>query len=164
MIEFMPNREIWTVLGLQWPRRLWADGIWWGLLAAGLLLAVLLFPLSGLDPVLSLPVGTAQWGAALLWQPLLEELLFRGLLQGLLLEQAGGHKTLAGITRANWIATLAFAAMHFLYHPPLWALAVVPPSLVFGWLRERHRSVWPAALAHCSYNAGFFAGALLALR
>lgn len=107
------------------------------------------------------PVGLAAWLAFVLWQPLLEELVFRGILQGQLLRVLGGRR-LAGITAANWLTTALFAAMHLFAQPPLWAIAVAVPSLVYGHLRERFDSVWPAVAMHATYNAGFAIAALVA--
>jgi len=104
------------------------------------------------------PRSLAAWmGFVLLW-PLIEELLFRGLLQGQLLRlsQHGGQPRRIGpVTWANALTTLAFVALHLSAQPLAWALAVALPSLVFGHLRERFASVWPAVGLHMVYNAGF---------
>jgi hypothetical protein len=100
----------------------------------------------------------AGWLAFVLLWPLIEELLFRGLLQGqvLRLSQHGGQPRRIGpITWANATSTLAFVALHLSAQPLVWALAVALPSLVFGHLRERFASVWPAVGLHMVYNAGF---------
>jgi membrane protease YdiL (CAAX protease family) len=47
-------------------------------------------------------------------------------------------------------------AAHALTHPPEWAAAMLFPSLVFGYFRDRYRSVVPAAALHVFYNAGWF--------
>jgi membrane protease YdiL (CAAX protease family) len=46
--------------------------------------------------------------------------------------------------------------MHFINHPPFWALAVFFPSLVFGYFRDRCDSVVPAITLHILYNFGYF--------
>ncbi|MGE3540131.1 MAG: JDVT-CTERM system glutamic-type intramembrane protease [Candidatus Tectimicrobiota bacterium] len=91
------------------------------------------------------------------WQPCCEELLFRGYLQGLLRRQSWGRLCRAGVTRANVLVSLLFALGHAWAHPPLWAVAVFFPSLVFGSLRDRYESVYPAVALHILYNAGYFA-------
>ncbi len=109
----------------------------------------------------------AGWGALLsftLLMPLLEELVFRGLLQGQLLRATAlnGQPRRAGpVTWANGLCTLAFVALHLTTQPLFWALAIAVPSLVFGHLRERFDSVWPAVGMHALYNAGFALTALL---
>ncbi len=88
--------------------------------------------------------------------PLLEELAFRGFLQSWLLERpAFARHLVPGITHANLLTSLLFAAAHLFNQPPLWALSVFMPSLVFGFFRDRYNLVWPSVLLHCWYNAGF---------
>ncbi len=88
--------------------------------------------------------------------PLLEELVFRGALQGWLGGFAAGRRSIAGVSGANLLTSLLFAAAHLLYHPPFWAAAVLAPSLVFGWFRDRYQSVVPGILLHILYNSGYF--------
>jgi len=110
-------------------------------------------------------VGTARMAGAwpllagIALYPVLEELCFRGLLQGWLLQRLGGA-THAGISAANLITSLAFAAAHLHAQPPAWALATLLPSLVFGWVRERYGRVLPAIALHVYYNAGLMLCAL----
>ena len=108
----------------------------------------------GVAGALYLPIGTTAWLVFVLGRPLVEEVAFRGLLQGRLLRRLAARR-LAGITWANWLTTAAFAGLHALAQPPAWALAVVLPSLALGHLRERFGSVWPAVIVHIVYNGGF---------
>jgi len=104
------------------------------------------------------PVGVWAWASFLLLQPVLEELVFRGILQGQALRLStrnGQPRRLGPVTLANVLVTVAFVALHLRAQPLAWALAVAGPSLVFGHLRERFGSVWPAILVHIIYNAGF---------
>jgi len=145
--------------------------------------ALALRPCPGLgrDPhfLLALAAGVAFWavlavaggrgmpdpGGLLSWPylylavaaPVLEELAFRGALQGWLLESGFGARRSFGLTHANLAVSAAFTAIHFAYHPPLWAGAVLFPSLVFGHLRDRTGSVLPAICVHIFYNLGYFA-------
>lgn len=98
------------------------------------------------------PVILFKW---LLWAPVLEELLFRGVVQGQLQRYFHSGATVLGLSRANWISSLLFTGMHFLHHPPLWAAGVLLPSLVFGFFRDRHNSVVPSIVLHGIYNAQF---------
>lgn len=91
---------------------------------------------------------------ALAW-PLLEEWLFRGALQPALARTARGARSAWHISTANVVASLAFAAAHLVSHSPEWAAATFAPSLVFGYFRERHRSVTPSAVLHVFYNCGW---------
>jgi membrane protease YdiL (CAAX protease family) len=88
--------------------------------------------------------------------PILEELAFRGFLQSWLYEHPRFRKHLvSGISIANLLTSVSFAAAHLLSQPPLWAAAIFFPSLVFGYFRDRFDLVWPSILLHCWYNAGF---------
>ena len=100
--------------------------------------------------------GLAALASLILLQPVLEELLFRGLLQGRLRASAWGRRQFGGFTLANMIVTLLFTALHFINHPPLWAAGVLLPSLLYGYFRDRHDNVAPAIALHVFYNAGYF--------
>ena len=74
--------------------------------------------------------------------PLVEELVFRGLLYGWLAGRWGGGIAFIG-------SSLAFAAAHVeLAH----VILVLPLGLVFGWLRWRSGSLWPSLVAHMANN------------
>jgi membrane protease YdiL (CAAX protease family) len=100
--------------------------------------------------------GLAALASLILLQPVLEELLFRGLLQGWLRMRAWGRRQFGGFTLANGVVALLFTALHFISHPPLWAASVLLPSLLYGYFRDRHDSVLPAIALHVFYNAGYF--------
>jgi uncharacterized protein len=126
-------------------------------LLAGCLFWLALFWLAQAGMVKLGPVrGLAALASLILVQPLVEELLFRGLLQGWLVEQSWGRRQLGGFTLANLSVSLLFTALHFIHHPPLWAAGVLLPSLLFGYFRDRHDSVYPAIALHVFYNAGYF--------
>jgi membrane protease YdiL (CAAX protease family) len=138
-------------------------------LALALLLAVPVWTALGLlvGPLMYVPSGWTAWMSFVLAYPVVEELLFRGLLQGeaLRLTTRNGRALRVGpVTWANVLVTAAFVALHSWAQPLAWALAVAVPSLVFGHLRERFASVWPAVLVHAVYNAGFGITAWLANR
>jgi hypothetical protein len=74
--------------------------------------------------------------------PLVEELVFRGLLYGWL---AGRWGTLIG-----WlVSSLAFAAAHIEWKH---IILVLPLGLWFGWLRRRTGSLWPSLVSHIVNN------------
>ncbi|MBI5673083.1 MAG: JDVT-CTERM system CAAX-type protease [Nitrospirae bacterium] len=99
------------------------------------------------------------WSAAFLsvalWQPLFEELLFRGVIQGQLLQTAWGRKTWIGLSMSNLVVSLLFMSAHLAGHSLSWALLVFIPSLCFGFVRDRFGSVYPAIVLHAFYNAGY---------
>ena len=88
--------------------------------------------------------------------PVLEEIIFRGGLQGWLLRYGNLTATWSGITAANAITSLVFSAFHLLSHTPGWAIAVFIPSLIFGYFLDRHRTLAPPIVLHVFYNAGYF--------
>lgn len=129
-------------------------------LALAVLLALPVWVALGVlvGPGMYLPAGLLAWASFVLIQPLLEELVFRGVLQGLALRLTSHNGQLprvGPVTLANGLVTVAFVALHLQAQPLAWALAVAVPSLVLGHLRERLASVWPAVLVHGIYNAGF---------
>lgn len=130
---------------------------WLAMLLGPVVSALLYLILQGVPANIDIPVS--QW-ELLLWlvllYPLLEEIVFRGLLQTRLLETAWGKKELASITLANVVTSLLFGTVHFINHPPHWALMVFVPSLVFGWFRDRHHTILPAVILHCWYNLSYF--------
>lgn len=146
--------------GLNWPQpslRAWRPDAH---LALALLAAVpvWLALAQWAGPQMRVPLGLWAWASLVAVQPLLEELVFRGVLQGqalALLSKAGQPRRLGPVTQANALVTVAFVLLHLRAQPLAWALAVAGPSLVLGHLRERFASVWPAVLVHAVYNAGF---------
>ena len=98
----------------------------------------------------------------MLLYPVLEEIIFRGALQGWLLERPTLSKGRLQypfnrwISIPNLIASLVFTAFHFTNQPPLWAAMVFVPSLVFGWSREHSGGLLVPILLHIWYNAGFY--------
>lgn len=153
--------------GLAWPRH---HGLGWppdSHLALSLLAAVPVWLALALlaGDLMRKPTGWWAWASLALVQPLLEELLFRGVLYGQVLRMSAVQarpRRLGPITLANALVTLAFVLLHLQAQPWAWALAVAAPSLVLGHLRERCGSVWPAVLVHAVYNAGFGVTAWLA--
>lgn len=136
-----PSRPHWLLdahvlvaLAVAWP-------VWLGLGA-------------GLGERLWLPASAMAWLSLVLWQPVMEEIAFRGLLQGRL-QQTWPARRLGPVSLANGVTTLVFAASHLMHQSPAWALMVIPPSLVMGHLRERFGSAWPAIALHVYYNLGF---------
>ena len=93
---------------------------------------------------------------AVLWQPTVEELLFRGCLQGWLFAHEWGKHSFVGISIANLLTSVVFSGAHIATHSLPWALSTLFPSLLFGVLRDRSGSVFPPLAMHIFYNAGYF--------
>ena len=137
-------------------RRDWIDPVNLVLVAGGGLAALGLgwsrdvtLPLQDLAPML---VGSA------LVQPALEELFFRGFLQGRLLSLCPLRRRVAGISPANAVTTLAFGGLHLLHTPLEHALLVMMPSLAYGYLRERFGGVALPLIQHAAHNGLLFIG------
>lgn len=97
----------------------------------------------------------------IIWQPLVEEVLFRGILQGQFAKREWGKRSWLGISGANVAASVLFAAIHLINSSPLFAITVIAPSLVFGYFRDYCNSVYPSIAIHVTYNAMVFVGLVL---
>jgi membrane protease YdiL (CAAX protease family) len=146
-----------AAFGLWW-RWLWASRL--GRLAVLGALPVCLLLASLPHVRLWVPGSVAAWLTLLLWQPLLEELAFRGGLQGALLA-LGARRQWCGLSVANVLTSVAFVLAHLWRQPGIWALAVLLPSLMLGALRERLGSVWPVVAVHIYYNGLYVLAASL---
>ena len=133
----------------------WRNPLFYAALMAGLLFWLALY-------LLQQPVIQWDWPLLQPWQflvpvvfyPLVEEMVFRGLLQELVHDYIS-HHSLGLISVANLVTSVAFTAMHFIYHAPLWAALVFFPSLVFGFFKDRTGRLTAPILLHIFYNAGF---------
>jgi membrane protease YdiL (CAAX protease family) len=101
------------------------------------------------------PLADLAWLAAL---ALLEEYVFRAGLQEWLLRRPGLARRWMGASRANFLASTAFAAAHLWAHSAVQAAATWPVSLLLGGAYEAggRRLVWPAAL-HLWFNLSLYA-------
>lgn len=97
---------------------------------------------------------------ALLLAPVIEELIFRGGLQGLLDRTRFGGTSRGGVSVGNVLTSVAFSAAHFAVMAPALAVGVFLPSLVFGRLKQLYPSLLPAMLVHAWYNACYLAAGL----
>ena len=90
--------------------------------------------------------------------PVMEEVVFRGLIQDAAHKQVEKRKKrLPGpISLANLVTSILFVALHFIYHPPLAAASVIIPSLIFGYFKDRHHQLTSPIILHIFYNAGYF--------
>ena len=106
-------------------------------------------------PVFSSPL-TLNWTllvSVLIWQPFIEELLFRGVIQGQVSKYKWGQAKILHITSANIITSFLFVAIHLFNSPLLWSLAIFIPSLLYGYFKDMFNSVYPAIVLHGVYNA-----------
>lgn len=79
-----------------------------------------------------------------------EEIFYRGWMQSVLARRWPARLRLFGADfgLAVWLTSLLFAIGHLASIPAPFRLAVFFPSLLFGWLRNRFDSLWPAILTH----------------
>lgn len=121
------------------------------------LLALPVWLLIYFTPILSWTGNSFTWFqvvALVLLFPVLEELVFRGLIQGSLLRVPLLAKRPLLFSNANAITSLLFAALHLIHQPIAMAALIFIPSLVFGELRDRFGSTRPSIVMHVFYNLG----------
>ena len=131
----------------------WQDRQWLIALCAGLLISAC----AGFFLRASI-ISPASWLAffllALIY-PLLEEVVFRGQIQPIILRHWPIKFRL--ISAANLITSALFVLLHITSRGlSLLTLAVFFPSLVFGYFRERHGHIRSAVVLHVGFNLVFF--------
>ncbi len=87
--------------------------------------------------------------------PIIEEIVFRGFLQ----QQLGKYladRSVGILSYANILTSIIFSALHFINHPPVWAVLVLIPSLIFGYFKDQYKSLAAPIIMHVFYNAGYF--------
>jgi membrane protease YdiL (CAAX protease family) len=82
----------------------------------------------------------------------LEEVIFRGGIQGWLLQKAYFKSSISGFSRANWATSSLFAFAHVILHPAWLVPGYFAVSLVLGYFRERYRGILVPVLLHAYYN------------
>jgi len=91
--------------------------------------------------------------------PILEEIIFRGALQGWLRDKTWGILTFYQLSYANICTSFIFSLAHLYNHEPLWAAAVFFPSLLFGYFRDRYNQhvcfLFIPIVLHSYYNMGW---------
>jgi membrane protease YdiL (CAAX protease family) len=135
--------------------RCWKDRTFYVALALGPLvwLSIALHPSMRISWAESVAYTTLLMVIVVL--PVVEEIVFRGLMQDSLLKVSVFRAGKWGISNANVATSIVFAAFHLVHQPPLWAAAVFFPSLVFGWAKQRYESLSAPIVLHSFYNAGF---------
>ncbi len=86
--------------------------------------------------------------------PILEEIVFRGALQGWLRRKSWGLRHRSGVTIANILTSIVFAAFHLMRRPNIWSAGVILPGLVFGFFRDRYGNLYAPMALHIFYNSG----------
>lgn len=151
---------------LAWPRaKDWLAGVAGGLVGrvpATLVLVLIVLAGNGFGasngaaPQIDgmTPEGTAGWVVAamlgIVGAPIVEELLFRGLIQGAFTRRVGP-------VAAIFVTALIFSAAHITNEGFFAPIVLFPPALVLGYLRYRSGSLAPGMVAHATFNALGFA-------
>ena len=147
--------------GLAWPR--WRDvppGVAAGVIARTPATVILILVLlvehgtlssnSGRQITGITPEGTAGWVVyALLLvvgAPVIEELFFRGLIQGAFTRRVGP-------VPAIFVTAVIFSFAHVLNEGVLAPLILFPAAIVLGYLRHRYGRLSPGMIAHSTFNA-----------
>mgnify|MGYP001813455553 CR=1 FL=1 len=93
------------------------------------------------------------WGV--IFAPLLEEILFRGLIQEFVRDYFS-DKRFGLLTVANLVTSVLFVIAHIMFKGfVIWNLLVFFPSLVFGFFKDRTGRLTASVMLHAYYNLGF---------
>ena len=101
-------------------------------------------------------IGTLNIVAFFTLIPVAEEMLFRGWLQGWLLQKRSFTQRSLKVSRANMCTSLLFAMAHLWQHTFILLPGYFIVSLVLGHFRERYRGIMVPILLHGYYNLGLF--------
>ncbi len=86
--------------------------------------------------------------------PIIEEWLFRGIIQKKLMEVY--NKKLLGIHISNILTSFLFSVMHLINSSLVHAILVFVPSLVFGHIYAKCGKIYPNVFLHSFYNLNVF--------
>lgn len=143
-------------LKLCWPLKLYASKAFLLCAAAAPLVWAIMAWVVPVRSMTLVQIWSLSFASVVMWYPLWEELLFRGLLQGELIERGWIRPWICGLSGANILVSLLFTVFHLWSHNLVWAILVFFPSLVFGYLRDRFDSTVPSIVMHMWYNGGYF--------
>ncbi len=154
----LPSRlaSVLALIGLQLNRPFHRDSAFLLLLALGPMVWLSLIGLFAFQPLPRHAIWSTAFLSVALWQPVFEELLFRGIVQGYLLQSMARQKTWLGLSIPNLLTSVLFSLAHLASHSISWSLLVFVPSLCFGFVRDRFESVYPSIALHVFYNTGYF--------
>ena len=150
------SAQVMASLGLQYNRPFHRDSAFLLLLALGPMAWLSIIWFFPFQPLSRHVIWSPAFFSIALWQPVFEELLFRGIVQGHLLQSMARQKTWFGLSTSNLLTSFLFSLAHLAGHSISWSLLVFVPSLCFGFVRDRFGSVYPSIALHAFYNTGYF--------
>ncbi len=150
------SAQVMAVLSLQYHSPFHRDSVFLWLFALGPITWLAMIWFLAFQPLPWHAIWSAAFLSVALWQPLFEELLFRGIIQGQLLQTMWGRKKWIGLSMSNLVGSLLFVSAHLASHSISWSLLVFAPSLCFGFARDRFGSLYPSIALHTFYNTGYF--------
>jgi membrane protease YdiL (CAAX protease family) len=136
--------------------QLWRDRIFWVAVTAAIIFWGIVYGFGRPNVNVTWPL-TYPWLFLIsaIIGPILEEVVFRGLIQEYLAKRA--RAAFPGpISVSNLVTSVLFSAAHLIYHPPLWAAASFIPSLLFGYFKDKYQSLGPPMMLHTYYNSGYY--------
>ena len=88
--------------------------------------------------------------------PIVEELVFRGIIQEYLHEKTKQLSSFFSFSIANLITSVFFVLIHFIHHTPYFALLTFVPSLLFGYFKDKYKHISFSIFLHMFYNLCYF--------
>jgi len=157
MASGIRNNSLKQELGLMVPPHLFTDRHFVLALVAGCVVSLLVagWSVTGSNAV---SLTWLQAVSLILWYPVLEEVLFRGAMQGFLSTTRFGQRVFAGLSLSNVVTAALFTTLHLVYRTDPLAWLVLFPGLVFGYFRDRQGSILGAVVLHSAYNACLIPG------
>jgi len=150
------SAQVMALLGLQLNCPFHRDSVFLLLLALGPVVWLSMMGFFAFQPLPWYAIWSPAFLSVALWQPLFEELLFRGIIQQYVQQAVGTQKTWKGLSIPNVLTSLLFMLAHLASHSLSWSLLMFVPSLCFGLVRDRFGSVYPSIALHTFYNTGYF--------
>ena len=150
------STQVMASLGLQYNRPFHRDSAFLLLLALGPMAWLSIIGVFTFQPLPRHVIWSPAFLSIALWQPMFEELFFRGIVQGHLLQSMARQKAWFSLSTSNLLTSVLFSSAHLPSHSISWSLLVFVPSLCFGFARDRFGSVYPSIALHVFYNTGYF--------
>lgn len=88
--------------------------------------------------------------------PVIEEIVFRGVLQENFSQITKKTRLTNKVSDANLFTSAIFACLHLFSHSLLWSLATFIPSVIFGYFKDKYNSIIPCVVLHLFYNLSYF--------